>query len=165
MQAATARALPPTGRERVENQAIGTLAEAGVNGDFINALPIAAGVFTLRQGELQVEVVNDKFYELSGCANEPASFPAKFRHYSEGKGGAFIRAFLADPAEAPDERTLGDGDGAILLMHSWPRVMPDALDEAIRRLRDLGATFVRVDELDDPIQSPTNAADDPDSEA
>jgi peptidoglycan-N-acetylglucosamine deacetylase len=39
------------------------------------------------------------------------------------------------------------GDGAILLMHSWPQVMPAALDEAIRRLRDAGATFVRVDEL------------------
>jgi len=57
------------------------------------------------------------------------------------------------------------GDGAILLMHSWPRVMPDALDEAVRRLRDQGATFVRVDQLDAPIQSPMDPADDPDSEA
>ena len=113
MQAATARALPPIRRERVENLTIGTLAEAGVNGDFINALPIAAGVFALRQGELQVEVVNDRFYALSGCADERSSFPDKFRQYSEGKGGAFIRAFLADPAGAPDERTLGDGNGAI----------------------------------------------------
>jgi peptidoglycan/xylan/chitin deacetylase (PgdA/CDA1 family) len=40
------------------------------------------------------------------------------------------------------------GDGANLLMHSWPQVMPAALDEAIRRLKDSGATFVRVDELD-----------------
>ncbi len=39
------------------------------------------------------------------------------------------------------------GDGAILLMHSWPRRMPGVLDEVIRRLRDAGATFVRVDEL------------------
>src|SRR5512146_79122 len=30
---------------------------------------------------------------------------------------------------------LARGDGAILLMHSWPRVMPAALDEAILRLR------------------------------
>ncbi|TAK01282.1 MAG: polysaccharide deacetylase family protein [Chloroflexota bacterium] len=39
------------------------------------------------------------------------------------------------------------GDGAILLMHSWPRTIPGALDQVIRRLRDAGATFVRVDEL------------------
>jgi peptidoglycan/xylan/chitin deacetylase (PgdA/CDA1 family) len=46
------------------------------------------------------------------------------------------------------EGAAAHGDGAILLMHSWPQVMPAALDEAIRRLRDAGATFVRVDELD-----------------
>jgi peptidoglycan/xylan/chitin deacetylase (PgdA/CDA1 family) len=57
------------------------------------------------------------------------------------------------------------GDGAILLMHSWPRVMPQALEEAIQRLRDHGATFVRVDQLDDPIRSPAAGADRPDSEA
>ena len=42
------------------------------------------------------------------------------------------------------------GDGAILLMHTWPRVMPAALDEAITRLRDVGATFVTIDALDAP---------------
>jgi peptidoglycan-N-acetylglucosamine deacetylase len=60
---------------------------------------------------------------------------------------------------------VGHGDGAILLMHSWPHVMPRALDEAIRQLRDRGATFVRVDQVDRPIQSPTDAAEDPDSAA
>ena len=45
-------------------------------------------------------------------------------------------------------RTTATGDGANVLMHSWPQAMPAALDEAIRRLKDSGATFVRVDELD-----------------
>jgi diguanylate cyclase (GGDEF)-like protein len=113
MQAATARPFPPDRRERVENLAVGTLAEAGANGEFINALPIAAGIFTLRAGKLAVEVVNRKFYELSGCADDPALFADKFRQYSEGKGGAFLLAFLADPATAPDERRMVDGEGAI----------------------------------------------------
>lgn len=39
------------------------------------------------------------------------------------------------------------GDGAIVLMHSWPRTLPAALDAAIPRLRDAGAVFVRIDEL------------------
>jgi peptidoglycan/xylan/chitin deacetylase (PgdA/CDA1 family) len=42
------------------------------------------------------------------------------------------------------------GDGSVVLMHTWPRVMPEALDEAIRRLRDMGASFVTVDELEAP---------------
>jgi peptidoglycan/xylan/chitin deacetylase (PgdA/CDA1 family) len=41
------------------------------------------------------------------------------------------------------------GDGAVLLMHSWPRVMPEALASAISQLRDDGAEFVTIDELAD----------------
>ncbi len=44
--------------------------------------------------------------------------------------------------------TLAHGDGAIVLLHGWPSATPLALEEAIRRLRDEGATFVTVDALD-----------------
>ena len=113
MQAASARSFPRPAPERADNLLAGTLAEAGVNGDFINALPIAAGVFTLREGRLWVEVVNQTFCELSGCGGDPSQFAEKFRQYSEGEGGRFVRAYLAEPAEAPDEHELVDGDGAI----------------------------------------------------
>ena len=43
--------------------------------------------------------------------------------------------------------TLERGDGAIVLMHSWPRPSPGALEGVITRLRDAGADFVRLDEL------------------
>ena len=89
-----------------------TLAEASVNSDFIDALPIAAGVFTIRDGRLWVEVVNRRFHDLAECGG-PQDFAHKFRQYSEGKGGAFLLAFLADPATAPDERRMVDGEGAI----------------------------------------------------
>jgi peptidoglycan/xylan/chitin deacetylase (PgdA/CDA1 family) len=39
------------------------------------------------------------------------------------------------------------GDGAIVLMHSWPTLIPAALEGTILRLREAGANFVRVDEL------------------
>jgi len=42
------------------------------------------------------------------------------------------------------------GDGAIILLHSWPRPVPAALAIAVPALTAAGATFVRVDELDLP---------------
>jgi peptidoglycan/xylan/chitin deacetylase (PgdA/CDA1 family) len=39
------------------------------------------------------------------------------------------------------------GDGAIVLLHTWPDPVAPALAELVQRLRDGGATFVRVDEL------------------
>ena len=40
------------------------------------------------------------------------------------------------------------GDGAIVLLHSWPDAVAPGLSEAIDRLREQDARFVRVDELD-----------------
>jgi peptidoglycan/xylan/chitin deacetylase (PgdA/CDA1 family) len=42
------------------------------------------------------------------------------------------------------------GDGAIVLMHTWPDPVAPALAEVVERLRDGGASFVGVDELDLP---------------
>ena len=39
------------------------------------------------------------------------------------------------------------GDGAIVLLHTWPDPVAPALSEVIERLRDRGARFVGVDEL------------------
>lgn len=55
------------------------------------------------------------------------------------------------------------GDGAIVLLHAWPDPLGRALPETIARLRDAGATFVRVDQLDlpaglEPIGEPRPAA-------
>jgi peptidoglycan/xylan/chitin deacetylase (PgdA/CDA1 family) len=45
------------------------------------------------------------------------------------------------------KRTIAHGDGAVLLFHGWPRITPLVLPDLVGRLRDAGATFVRVDEL------------------
>lgn len=42
------------------------------------------------------------------------------------------------------------GDGAIILCHTWPDPVAPALSAIIARLRDRGAGFVGVDELDLP---------------
>jgi peptidoglycan/xylan/chitin deacetylase (PgdA/CDA1 family) len=39
------------------------------------------------------------------------------------------------------------GDGAVVLLHTWPSGTLAAIPGTVARLRDLGATFVRVDEL------------------
>jgi peptidoglycan/xylan/chitin deacetylase (PgdA/CDA1 family) len=40
------------------------------------------------------------------------------------------------------------GDPAVVLFHAWPPGTLDALPELIDRLRDMGARFVRIDELE-----------------
>lgn len=40
------------------------------------------------------------------------------------------------------------GDGAVVLLHGWPAPTPAALPGIVHRLRNAGATFVGLDELD-----------------
>jgi peptidoglycan/xylan/chitin deacetylase (PgdA/CDA1 family) len=42
--------------------------------------------------------------------------------------------------------TLAAGDGAVILLHTWPRLTL-SVDNVIVRLADRGATFVRLDDL------------------
>jgi peptidoglycan/xylan/chitin deacetylase (PgdA/CDA1 family) len=44
---------------------------------------------------------------------------------------------------------LAHGDGAVVLMHSWPTATRGALDAIVTRLTDAGAQFCRIDELAD----------------
>ena len=43
-----------------------------------------------------------------------------------------------------------EGDGAVVLLHTWPDPTFAAVPEIARRLADAGATFATVDQLDDP---------------
>jgi len=46
------------------------------------------------------------------------------------------------------------GDGAVVLLHGWPRGTLDASAGIIDRLRSAGYTFVRIDELDEVPTAP-----------
>jgi diguanylate cyclase (GGDEF)-like protein len=78
---------------------------------FLEALPIAAGIFTLNAGKLWVLSVNRRFLELAGCNGTSGEFAHVFRQYAEGAGGAFIRAYLDAKGDAADELDLVDGEG------------------------------------------------------
>ena len=47
------------------------------------------------------------------------------------------------------DATVAHGDGAVILLHGWPRQTPVALPGIVRRLRERGAVFVGIDRLDD----------------
>jgi peptidoglycan/xylan/chitin deacetylase (PgdA/CDA1 family) len=75
--------------------------------------------------------------------------PKEWRTRATAKG---VAANIVDGARA-------HGDGAIVLLHTWPRPVPKALSIAILGLIDAGATFVRLDQLDlqaglEPIAEP-----------
>ena len=60
-----------------------------------------------------------------------------------------------DPVHTPDsveraivDGTLAVGDGAIVLLHSWPDQTAGAIRPIVERLQAAGATFVTVDELE-----------------
>jgi diguanylate cyclase (GGDEF)-like protein len=78
---------------------------------FLEALPIAAGIFTLNDGKLWVLSVNVRFLELAGCNGSQGEFADLFRQYANGAGGTFIRAYLDAKGDAADELDLVDGEG------------------------------------------------------
>jgi peptidoglycan-N-acetylglucosamine deacetylase len=56
----------------------------------------------------------------------------------------------AEVATRAIDGTLARGDGAIVLLHTWPDPVAPGLAAIVDALRDRGARFVRVDELELP---------------
>ena len=50
-------------------------------------------------------------------------------------------------AEGVVEGVGAHGDGAIVLLHTWPNPVAGAVADLVPRLRDAGVSFVRLDEL------------------
>ena len=77
----------------------------------LDALPIAAGIFGLRDGKLWVHALNRAFIRLA-AGPEPTSEQCQqlFRQHA-ALGGTFVKQYLADPAAAPDELDYVDGEG------------------------------------------------------
>jgi peptidoglycan/xylan/chitin deacetylase (PgdA/CDA1 family) len=59
-------------------------------------------------------------------------------------------ASAATVADAVVDGVRAHGDGAIVLMHTWPVPVRDALPDVLERLAGDGVRFVAVDELDLP---------------
>jgi len=54
----------------------------------------------------------------------------------------------AEVAQRGVDGAIARGDGAIVLLHSWPDPVAPALAELVGRLAEQGASFVGIDELD-----------------
>jgi peptidoglycan/xylan/chitin deacetylase (PgdA/CDA1 family) len=52
-----------------------------------------------------------------------------------------------DVARVTVEKARDRGDGAIVLLHSWPASTGEAMPELLARLEDAGARCATVDEL------------------
>ena len=110
MQAAANRSAAPS-RVRFAAQIEENSRALADDGALLDALPIAAGVFGLKESRLWVHSLNHRFYELAGCAGESDAFPETFHRFADGPAGDFVRDYLANPATAPDEIDHVDGEG------------------------------------------------------
>ena len=77
----------------------------------LHALPIAAAIFSAKEGKLWVDQMNSRYLELAGCHGAPEKFAEVFKRYAEGPGGKLTRDFLLDPAGASDEIEFAEGEG------------------------------------------------------
>jgi diguanylate cyclase (GGDEF)-like protein len=111
MQAAANRsAAPKSARSAAQNDPQGIRASAD-DSALLEALPIAAGVFGLRDKKLWVHALNRRFHDLFECDPDPAAFSEQFHRISGCGTGDFVLSYLRDPAKAEDEFDYADGEG------------------------------------------------------
>ena len=135
MQAAARRLPRAVRRERSDKMGAGPTAQPADGIVLLNALPIAAAIFTMQDGKLWVEAMNMRFLELAGCQGKPESFAETFKLYALGEGGDFTRSFLAEPGRARDEIEIAEGEGVgrrFLKLKLSP--LPNAVDGTPRCL-------------------------------
>ncbi|HEY8593062.1 MAG TPA: EAL domain-containing protein [Sphingomicrobium sp.] len=111
MPALAPRPVPLPRRRRIDDQASHPHLAAADDRGLLDALPIAAAIFTLNGRKLWVEAMNSRFLELAGCSGDAAGFAETFKRYAQDSGGPFIAAFLNDCAGAPDELEISEGEG------------------------------------------------------
>jgi diguanylate cyclase (GGDEF)-like protein len=111
MQAAANRLPRAIQRVQSDKMGAGPRATAADGSALLDALPIAAAIFTLIDDKLWVEAMNTRFLELAGCYGTSEDFAETFKRYSEGEGGALTRAFLLDPSTSRDEIEIAEGEG------------------------------------------------------
>ena len=113
MQAAASRTPASSRRRRTDNPRAVVRLPAVDDTGLLEALPIAAAIFSSRNGKLWVDAANVRFLELAGCEGAASSFVEIFKRYADGPGGTLVREFLANPSSAPDEIEYAEGEGLV----------------------------------------------------
>ena len=102
MQAAANRSAAPSGvRPAAQNEDYNVRALED-DGALLDALPIAAGVFGLKQKKLWVHSLNRKFFDLAGCSGEAESFTEFFKRYSASEAGEKSSPVIRAPSRASE---------------------------------------------------------------
>ena len=108
-----------------------------------------------------------------GAGADTAELVARLPDLGYRHVGWDVEVFEWDPGRSSSEVAAkaldgvsAHGDGAIVLLHTWPDPVAPALAEVVERLRERGAEFVRVDELElaadlSPVASPRPAVPSP----
>ena len=111
MQAAASRSTGIQRIRRADRSNVTPHLAAADDSGLLDALPIAAAIFSLKDGKLWVEAMNARFLELASCEGTPEKFAHTFKHYATGAAGVFTLDYLTDPATAPDELEWAEGEG------------------------------------------------------
>src|SRR5881409_632312 len=111
MQAAASRSARVSKLPRPDRFDAFPLPQAADDCALLNALPIAAAIFTSVDGKLWVDGMNERFQTLAQCDGAHERFAETFKRYAASPGGAFVKAFLSDPRKAPNEIEFVDGEG------------------------------------------------------
>ena len=82
-----------------------------------------------------------------GWATGTSAGTSGSRTGSRRRGAAVIEADVV-------AGTLAHGDGTVILLHAWPRRRARRCRAILGRLREAGATFVRIDRLDEVPAAP-----------
>lgn len=77
----------------------------------LDALPIAACIFGLKDDKLCGHAVNAQFLKITGADGSPDSRRRLIRKNIHQGGGEFVEAYLRDPTGSPDECDWVEGDG------------------------------------------------------
>ncbi|HEX5039736.1 MAG TPA: polysaccharide deacetylase family protein [Candidatus Limnocylindria bacterium] len=89
---------------------------------------------------------------LAALGYRHVGWDVEVNEWDPGRTAAEVAARAVDGA-------LAHGDGAIILLHTWPDPVAPGLSRIVEGLRERGQRFVRVDELDlsddlSPVASP-----------
>lgn len=111
MTAAANRSAAPRGASSAAQNLSPMTRDSADTVTLLDALPIAACIFSLKDGKVWGDAVNAQFLKVAGADGSKESLHRLVTRNLKGESGRFIHAYLNDPAGAPEECDWVEGDG------------------------------------------------------